>query len=68
MSLYSRVGNAFRGGLLNREIDEELESHLAKAIDAGRAPAEARQALGSLLAAREEIRDIKLLPWFDSLR
>ena len=48
MSLYSRVGNAFRGGLLNREIDEELESHLAKAIDAGRAPAEARQALGSL--------------------
>jgi hypothetical protein len=51
VSLWSRMGNAFRGGLLNCEIDEELESHIAKAIGAGRAPAEARQGLGSLLAA-----------------
>jgi hypothetical protein len=36
MSLWSRTGNAFRGGLLNRKIAEELESHIAKAIGAGR--------------------------------
>jgi hypothetical protein len=36
MSLWSRTGNVFRDGLLNREIAEELESHIAKAIGGGR--------------------------------
>ena len=32
MSLWSRIGNVLRGERLNREIDEELESHIEEAI------------------------------------
>jgi putative ABC transport system permease protein len=68
MSLWSRVANVFRGDRVNREIDEELQSHIAEAIEQGRDPAEARQAFGPALLRREESRDIRLLPWLDSLR
>src|ERR1041384_7398053 len=68
MSLWNRIANVFRPGRLNPEIDEELQSHLAEAIERGRDPAEARRAFGSALRNREESRDIRLLPWLDSLR
>src|SRR5580704_11276458 len=68
MSLWSRIGNVLRGDRLRREIDEELQSHIVEAIDHGRDPAEARAAFGSALRRREESRDIRLLPWLDSLR
>jgi predicted permease len=68
MSLWSRISNVFRAGRLRRDIDEELETHLAEAIEAGRDPAEAKRALGSVLQRREESRDIRLIPWLDSLR
>ena len=53
---------------LSREIDEELESHIAEAIEQGRDPAEARRAFGSVLRNREESRDVRLIAWLDSLR
>src|ERR1022692_728249 len=68
MSLWSRMTNAFRGDRLSREIDEELQSHIAEAIEQGRDPAEARRAFGPALLRREESRDIRLAPWLDSLR
>jgi putative ABC transport system permease protein len=68
MSLLSRIGNVLRGDRLNREIDEELESHIAEAIDKGRDRAEARRAFGSALRHREESRDFKLVAWLESLR
>ncbi len=68
MSLWSRIGNVLRGDRFNREIDEELESHIAEAIDKGRDPAEARRAFGSALRHREESRDFKLVAWLESLR
>src|ERR1700681_4676553 len=68
MSLWSRIGNIFRGDRLSREIDEELESHIEEAIEQGRDPAEARRAFGSTLRLREESRDIRLVAWLDSLR
>src|SRR5260370_41818587 len=68
MSLWSRIANVVRGDGLSREIDEELESHIAEAIQQGRDPAEARRALGSALRRREESRDIRLIPWLDALR
>src|SRR5258707_1225960 len=68
MSLWSRIANVLRGERLSREIDEELQSHLAEAIEQGRDPAEAGRAFGSVLRRREESRDIRLLPWLDSLR
>ena len=68
MSLWSRILNVVRGDGLSREIDEELQSHIAEAIEQGRDPAEARRAFGSVLRRREDSRDIRLLPWLDSLR
>ena len=68
MSLWSRIANVLRGDRLNREIDEELESHLAEAIADGRDPAEARRAFGSALRHRENSRDVRLITWLDSLR
>ena len=62
------LANALRADRLSREIDEELQSHIAEAIEQGRDPAEARRAFGSALRRREESRDIRLLPWLDSLR
>jgi predicted permease len=68
MSLWSRIANVWRGDRLSAEIDEELQAHLEEAIAQGRDPSEARQALGSMLRTRERSRDVKLLPWLDSLR
>src|ERR1035438_9882221 len=68
MSLWSRMTNVLRGDGLSREIDEELQSHIAEAIEQGRDPAEARRAVGPALLRREESRDIRLVPWLDSLR
>ena len=68
MSLWSRIANAFRGNRLSREIEEEIESHLAEAGEQGRDPAEIRRAFGPALQLREQSRDLRLLPWLDSLR
>jgi predicted permease len=68
MSLWSRIGNVFRGERLSREIDEELRLHVEEAIAQGRDPEEARRALGSALRLREESRDVRLIAWLDSLR
>jgi putative ABC transport system permease protein len=68
MSLWSRLENVFRGERLNREIDEEIESHIAEAIEQGRDPAEARRAFGSALQVRETSRDLRMLAWLESLR
>jgi len=68
MSLWSRIANTFRGNRLSREIDGELRSHMEEAIEDDRGRAEARRALGSALRHREASRDIRLIPWLDSLR
>ena len=60
MSLWSRIANALRGERLNREIDEEFESHVEAAITAGRDPAEARRAFGSALRAREASHAVRV--------
>jgi predicted permease len=68
MSLWSRFYNSVRAQRVDREIDEELESHLAEAVERGRDPEEARRAFGSRLRSREESHDVRVLPWLDSLR
>jgi putative ABC transport system permease protein len=68
MSLWSRIANLFRNDGLSREIDDELQSHIEEAIEQGRDPAEARRAFGSALRRREESRDVRIVPWLDSLR
>jgi predicted permease len=67
MSWIRRFGNVFRQGQVDREIEEELSAHLEEAVEQGRSEAEARRALGPALRYREQSRDIRLLPWLDSL-
>jgi len=67
MSLWTRVTNVFRRERLNSELEEELRSHLEEAVEQGRDPEAARQAFGSSLRMREESRDVKLVPWLESL-
>jgi predicted permease len=67
MSLLTRIANVFRGERVNREIDEELEAHVAEAMASGRDAEEARRALGSALRHREESRDARIVTWLDSL-
>jgi predicted permease len=68
MPFWSRIRNVWRGDRLSREIDEELEAHLAEAVERGRDPGDVRRAFGSQLRHREQSRDIRLLSWLDSLR
>ncbi len=68
MSLFTQIANVFRGGRLNREIDEELQSHIDEALERGRDPEEVRRALGSRLRTREDSRDVRLVAWLDTLR
>src|SRR4249920_2983246 len=68
MSMWSRIANVVRGDGLSREIDEELDAHLAEAIGEGRDLVEVCRAFGSVLRNREESRDVRLIAWLDSLR
>jgi predicted permease len=67
MSLWSRISNAARGERLNREIDEELQSHIDEAIASGRDPGEARRTFGSMLRQREASHTIRVAGWLESL-
>lgn len=67
MSLWSRIGNVFRGDRLNRELDEEFASHLEEAVAAGRDLEEARRAFGSMLRHRERSREFRLMEGLDSI-
>src|SRR5215471_16250167 len=67
MSWIRRFGNVFRQTRVDREIDDELATYIEEAVEEGRSEAEARRTLGSPLRYREQSRDIKLLPWLDSL-
>ena len=68
MSLWTRLRNALGGSRVNREIDEELESHIADAVADGRDHEEVRRAFGSPLRHREASRDVRVSVWLDSLR
>src|SRR5271166_3596859 len=68
MSWWSRITNTARLDRLNREFNDEAQSHIEEAAAHGRDPAEARRAFGSALRYREQSRDIRLVPWLDSLR
>lgn len=67
MSAWSRIANVFRSGRVNRDIDEELQSHIDEALAAGRDPNELSKAFGSRLRAREAARDAVIATWLESL-
>ena len=68
MSMWTRVRNVFRSESLNREIAEEMESHIAEAVAAGRDSLEARRAFGSMTRQREASHRARVVGWMDSLR
>jgi putative ABC transport system permease protein len=75
MSWLSRLANVFRSSGVERELEEEMafhiESRIADLVAAGmardQAESMARRQFGNRLRLREESRDIRLLPWLDSL-
>src|SRR5579884_1440373 len=66
MSLWSRILNAVRAERLNREIDEELQSHIEEAIASGRDATEVRRAFGCALRAREAGHRVRVVGWLES--
>src|SRR5205823_746182 len=70
-----RLINLLRGNRLSRDIDRELEFHLAERVDAlvgagmseADARREARRRFGNVGGLKERTRDIDLLAGFDSL-
>jgi predicted permease len=75
MSWFCRLANVFRSGGVDHALDEEMtfhiESRIAELVAAGMtrdaAEAMARRQFGNRLRLREESRDVKLLPWLDSV-
>jgi putative ABC transport system permease protein len=71
MSLWSRLAYTVRGERLSREIAEEMESHIAEAIEQGRDPEEARAAFGrdfQRRQQREASHEIRSVAWLALLR
>jgi predicted permease len=68
MSLWSRIANVFRGDRLNREIEEEIQSHVEEAVAQGRDRQEARRALGPAVQQQQQSHDVKVVGWLDALR
>lgn len=75
MPLLKRLQRLLRADQVTRDLDEELRFHLDERteslISQGHSPAEARRLaerhFGSALRVRDEGRDIKLIPWLESL-
>jgi predicted permease len=75
MAWWSRLANVFRSGAVERDLEAELQFHLeerirermAEGLTREAAAAEARRRFGSPLRWREQSRDVKLMPWIDSV-
>jgi putative ABC transport system permease protein len=75
MSWWSRLTNVFRAGSVEAELDEELQFHIDERIRemtaAGMTPEAAARAaarrFGHPLRLREQSRDVKIMPWLDSI-
>jgi putative ABC transport system permease protein len=67
MSLWSRLGNAFRARHVSDDVDEELASHIEEAIERGRDPDDVRRAFGSTLRHREASLDHRVAGWLTAL-
>lgn len=75
MSWLSRLANVFRTTRVERDLDDELRFHIEARIDQRvaegltheAAEQEVTRQFGGQLRLREQSRDVKLLPWLDSL-
>jgi predicted permease len=75
MSWLSRFVNSIRSGRLDRDLADEIQFHVERRIDdnirGGMSPEDAvraaRRNFGNQLRLRESSRDIRLLPWLESI-
>jgi putative ABC transport system permease protein len=75
MSWWSRLSNVFRPDRVDDDLSDELRFHLeertrelmASGMAAHEAAAAAARRLGNPVRWREQSRDVKLLPWLDSI-
>jgi hypothetical protein len=67
MSMWAHVVRVFRRRDIDRDIDEELQTHLDEALTEGRDAAESARALGSRLRTREAVHDVLVAAWLESL-
>ena len=75
MSWLSRLANVLRSSAVDRALDEEIQFHIDARIDDLVAAGMTRQAaesaasrqFGNRLRIRESSRDVKLLPWVESV-
>src|SRR5260370_25003309 len=75
MSWFSRLVNVLRSERLSRDVEDEVRFHWDSRADEFRrrgmtsseGAREARRRLGNEWLARETSRDVKLLPWLDSM-
>lgn len=68
MSLWTKFANLFRKGQIQRDLDDELASHIEEALANGRTDAEARRSFGNHTNLRESSQDLKLLTALDNLK
>jgi putative ABC transport system permease protein len=68
MSIWTRVANVFRADRLNRELNEEFESHMEEAVAEGRNAQEVQRAFGPMLRQREASRQVLVAGWIDGVR
>ena len=68
MSLWSRITNVFRGDRLNRELDEELQSHIEDGHRTRPRPRRSPPRLWLHAAASRTKPRLRLIPWLESLR
>jgi putative ABC transport system permease protein len=74
-AFFVRLGGSLRRARAERELNDEIESHLQLHVDdnvrAGMTPAEARRnavlKLGGIEAVKEAIRDRRRLPWLEHI-
>jgi hypothetical protein len=75
MSLWSRLTNVFRSDRLDQDLDDEQRFHIearageleARGLSREAALEQAARQFGRRLQLRESSRDVKLMPWLDSL-
>jgi len=75
MSLFSRFANLWRSRALDREFDDELNFHhemelerqRQRGFDPGEADARARRHIGSVLRAKEGMRQARAMVWLESI-
>src|SRR5260370_972730 len=68
MSVWTRVWNVFRGDRVNRELNEEFESHIEEAVSRSRGADQGSPGFGAILWRPGGSRRVRVAGWLDGLK